>query len=241
MDACLSCPSLAVAKKLTPRAYFYVYDMPHDRALHNAELWGVFGNAFYSSSDKGLEAFLSKKFFPAPNADLIATVQRIWKEFIHTGSINELVEGQSLVPGGIFRESGQFEAVDPRKREYLQNEVCPIWTDAADVKLGHWGAAKLCFGSMGDTREELAVNILSIMLYSWLGEKSYVCVLAGFALLMTSCLGCCGCCVAAWWRRRRKLIEKEEHFLTSGHGENVTSELVHPSYAAPAVAVPDTP
>merc|ERR1712159_737804 len=97
--------------------YHYVYDHPHDKAMHGFDLPAVFGNAFPASMGT------------PPPSTLINRTQSIWARFAAVGTPGvrqwPSVQPDSQVKAWVLGPTVEYA-------EEVEHAACPGWTRAAD-------------------------------------------------------------------------------------------------------------
>ena len=135
-DACLRCQSVRYAQRVAARkgsqVYFYVYDNPHNAAVHGAELPAVFG----AVGEVSLEGTILRT-----SAKLVQRTQQIWTDFAKGQNISEVVPGWPQIQDGtsvhamlIGEETSVLEISTAR---------CAAW-EAAEAIVGGWMTARMC-------------------------------------------------------------------------------------------------
>ena len=139
-DACINCEVAGYARRVAgrfnqSRVYMYVYDFPHDVALHGSDIAATFG----SNSVTG-----SKTDTPEAAVEL---VQHAWTQFAKTGVPELPGQGSPKWPrvGGAESTPQAVVLGEQVKIVAAEAAACAAWVPALR-RIGGANASKMCAG-----------------------------------------------------------------------------------------------
>eukprot|EP00927_Polykrikos_kofoidii_P066549 TRINITY_DN62128_c0_g1_i1.p1 TRINITY_DN62128_c0_g1~~TRINITY_DN62128_c0_g1_i1.p1 ORF type:complete len:573 (+),score=47.26 TRINITY_DN62128_c0_g1_i1:49-1767(+) len=131
-DACIKCQTADVAHRLSKQwrdsqVFVYIYDFPHDNAMHGEELAAVFGDG-------------NPPPFSVPPPSLVKLVQQSWTTFAASGSPDQTGDWPRVATSSPVH--AQVLSLKPAV-VLFEAPACQSW-NAALARLGPSDSSKMC-------------------------------------------------------------------------------------------------